>query len=203
MTIKELLDTIKKHTKRSQREVSKLIGISPQLLNQRVNMGLLKFSDACRICDAAGLQIALYDIDNHKRILFDTDSFGTGGNGVRFDDAIDLLRELGLEVAIVDYATGRVLTSSVSGYGRRVRAWVDGTECDTLQACAIATGLNTDSHKYGGTEKYNVDDPRELYQKSDGTYFFAVYKPGRGEDTIVACDEKTAQDFIAQHGRIE
>lgn len=203
MTVKELLNTVGKRTKKSQREISKLIGISPQLLNQKVNMGLLKFSEACRICDAAGMQVALFDIDNHKRVLFDTDSFSTGGNGVRYDDAVDLLREIGLELAIVDAASGIVITSTKSGYGRRVRVWIDGVEYDTLKSSAISTGLNTESHKYGGTEKYNVDDPRELYQKSDGAYFFAVYKPGRGEDIIEPCDENTAQAFINLHGTIK
>lgn len=203
MTIKELLGTISRKTKKSQREIAQLIGISPQLLNQRINMGLLKLADACRICDATGLQIALFDIDSHKRIFFDTDSFASCGNGVRFEDAVDLLREIGLETAIVDYHTGAIVTSSHSGYGRRVRGWIDGIEYDTLKASAISTGLNTESHKYGGAEKYDVDDPRELYQKSDGTYFLTVYDKRRGNDVLQPCDEKTAQAFIDLHGKIE
>ena len=197
MTIRELLGTVSRCTRRSQRDISKLIGISPQLLSQRVNMGLLKFADACRICDAAGLQIALFDIDTHKRVHFNAAAFSTSGNKARFDDAVDLLKQIGLEVAVV--SSGKIVSSSQTGYGRRVRMWIDGEEYDTLKATAVSSALNIEAHKFGGADKYSVEDPRELYQRSDGQYFFTVYSLTE-PDLIELCDEKTAQDFIDLHG---
>lgn len=202
MTIKELLGTVSRCTRRSQRDISALIGISPQLLSQRVNMGLLKFADACRICDAAGLQIALFDIVTHKRVQFDTDAFSSSGNKTRFEDAVALLRQIGIEVAIVVVPSGKIVSTSQVGYGRRIRMWIDGEEFDTMKATAVSSALNTESHKFGGVEKYNVEDPRELYRRRDGQYFFAVYRQDES-DTIDPCDEETADAFILLHGKLE
>lgn len=200
---KELLTTISRIKNKSQREISKLIGIGPQLLNQKVNGGMLKLTEACRICDAAGIQLALYDAEKHKRIPFDTDTFATSDNGVRYDDAEALLALIGLEIKLVDAATNRFLEASTGGYGRRVRAWVEGEEYDTMKANAVSSGLNTECYKFGGTEKYNVDDPRELYKTESGKWFFAVFGDTRNDDEIVTCSEEEANEFIAAHGVLE
>lgn len=203
ISAKELLTTICRIKNKSQRDVSKLIGIGPQLLNQKVNGGMLKLTEMCRICDAAGLQLALFDMSKSKRVPFDTDTFGASDNGVRYDDAEGLLALIGLEVRLVDSSSKRIIQPSTGGYGRRVRAWVDSEEYDTLKANAIATGLNTECYKFGGTEKYNVNDPRELYKTETGKWFFAVFGDTRNDDAIVPCTEEEAARFIEEHGAIE
>lgn len=203
MDSKEFINAVSRKTGRSQRWIAKQVGMASQLLNNNVNTGRLRLRDACRICDSVGLQIALFDMDTHKRIVFDSDEFVRSGNETRFDDAVNLLGNIGLEVALVDAVSGSILSGGRPGFGRRVRAWVDGIGYDTMRSIAISSGLNTDVYKFGGTGKYDVEDARELYQDSAGRYFIVSYGEKRTDDRIASCTLEEAKEFIAQHGYLE
>ena len=200
MDSKAFINAVSRKTGRSQRWIAKQVGMASQLLNNNVNTGRLRLRDACRICDAVGLKIALFDMDTHKRIEFDTDEFLASGNEARFDDAVKLLGIIGLEAALVDAISGSIITGGRPGYGRRVRAWVDGIGYDTMRSVAISSGLNTDVYKFGGTGKYDVEDARELYKDSAGRYFIATYGEKRTDDRLDTCTPEEAREFIELHG---
>ena len=203
MNSKELITTIGKITGKSLRTISKEVGVGSQLLGQKVNSGRLRFKDACQICDAVGLRIELFDVDRHVRIEFDVDRYLLSDNDVRFDDAIELFEYIGVEVAIASAASGTVITAGRSGYGRRIRAWVEGVAYDTMRCNALSSGLKKGVYKYGGTGKYETDDPRELYRDTQGRFFFAVYGENRTKDSIVPCTPEEAQAFIDKYGDID
>lgn len=192
MSAREIMDSITKARHIPRLEAAKAIGLSRQHLNIKIHKGLLRFTEVCRICDAFNLRIDLFDHRRKRFAEFDSAAFGASGNGMYYNDAESLLDSLGFDVVLVDVLTESVLQRTVGGYGRRVRAWIDGVDYDTAQSSAIATGLKM------GNDKYDVEDPKELYKSSEGRWFFAVY--GRTKDYIRLTTEETAQAFIKKYG---
>lgn len=203
MNSKELISTIGKITGKSLRTISSEVGVSNQLLGQKINQGRLRFKDACRICDAVGLKLTLFNMRRHTKVDFDIDSFLKSNNDVKFDDAVELLGYAGIDVAVANSVSGTIITASRSGYGRRIRRWVGDVSYDTILCNALSSGLKSGAHKYGCSGKYDTDDARELYRDDAGRLFFAVYGESMNKDAIVPCTEEEAEAFIAQHGYIE
>lgn len=198
---KQMLDYISNAKDVPYLKMAEILGISRQHLNSKVRFGRVNFLEICRICDYFGLNISLFDTKHRDYTDFKLDKFLTTDSTMRYDDVERFLNGMGIEIVLKDGISGRVVDRNVGGYGRRVRAWIDGVDYDTHNASAVSTGLNTASYKYGGTEKYNVPEPKELYRDSEGRWFYAVY--GKTKDYIKPITDDTAKKFIERYGRID
>ena len=198
MTLRELMASVQRQSRKSQREIALILGLSPQHFNQKISKGILTLAEAVVMCDSLGLEIVVVD-SKDKIVPFDDSPFVSGQGTLRFLDADMLLRCLGYSLEVYDGQAKATLARVVDGFGRRVRAWIDNKDYDTANATAVSTALDC-VEKYAAPNKYNVDDPRELYKTADGDYFFAVYAPSAFNDRIELCTEEQAQAFIQEHG---